>query len=584
MNKIPVKFQLTILLAIPIIVLYFLFVVTYNFNHHTQRELKELLYEEAYQGATGLTEADRDMYQARLNIVQMIASASADEFNTEKNNYLENVKQVTERVQASYEILQNDSTLENLQHEESGKSVAQNVEAFTTNFDEWQSAVNALVAQMDPSSNINRNQYLATFNELNEKFAVTRTNLDEINQLIDIHLDTSIAHLDEKSNQVDVISTISIIAALLIIVLFGTFIIRRMMHTIKAIMQETERVANWDLTGEPLSIKRQDEFGKLATSVNVMKSNLRGLVGSVNDVVQGVVKTSHSISTATEETAASIEDVSKSIQDMAVGAAQGAVDAETTNEKVQQVSAQVQEVNAYTNSMLNQSSDAAKASENGMQQVQRLRETATASAHVLANVNEVMSQLIIKVKNIEGVIDVITGIAEQTNLLALNASIEAARAGEQGKGFAVVANEVRKLAEGSAGATMKIREMIQQILVESNNASDALKRTDAISQTQEQVTVETEQVFTAIKQSIQDIVTSIHEVFDGMQNITTLQSGTAGSIESMTAITEQTAAATEEVSAAAKEQGKTMNNVTNLSNELRSLGQELEQLLQRFTY
>lgn len=584
MKKIPVKFQLAILLAIPVIVLYAVFAVTYNLNYNTQRELKELLYEQAYQGATSLTDADRDMYQARLNVVQMIASASAEEFNTEKDSYSENVEQVTERVQVSYETLQNDPALESLKHEESGKSVAQNVEAFTTNFDEWHSAVNALVAQMDPSSNVNRNQYFATFNELNEKFDVARANLDEIDQLIDIHLDASMAQLDEKSDQVNILSTVSIIVAILVIALFGTFIIRRMINTIKDIMHETERVANWDLTGEPLAIKRQDEFGKLATSVNVMKSNLRGLVGSVNDVVQGVVKTSHSINTAAAETTASIEDVSKSIHDMAMGASQGAVDAETTNEKVQQVSAQVQEVNAYTNNMLNQSNDAAKASENGMKQVERLRETATASADVLTNVNEVMSELIIKVKNIEGVIDVITGIAEQTNLLALNASIEAARAGEQGKGFAVVANEVRKLAEGSASATMKIREMIQQILVESNNASDALKRTDAISQTQGQVTAETEQVFTVIQQSVQDIVTSIHEVFDGMQNITTLQSGTAESIESMTAITEQTAAATEEVSATSKEQVKTMDNVTHLSNELRSLGQELEQLLHRFTY
>lgn len=584
MKKVPVKFQLAILLAIPIIVFYAVFSITYTLNYNTQTQLKELLYEQAYQGSTNLIEADRDMYQARLSVVQMLSSTSVDKLNAEKEFYSENIQQVTERVQVASELLQNDSTLNNMKHETSGKSLAQNVEEFKTNFDEWHSGIEAIVAQLDPSSSASRTQSFATLLALNEKFDVARTNIDEMTQLINLHVDNSMASLDQRSEQVNVFSTIAIIVAILIIILFGTFIIRRMINTIKAIMQETERVANWDLTGEPLAIKRQDEFGKLATSVNIMKSNLRGLVGSVNDVVQGVVKTSHSINTAAAETAASIEDVSKSIHDMAVGAAQGAVDAETTNEKVQQVSAQVQEVNAYTNNMLNQSNDAAKASENGMKQVERLRETATASSDVLTNVNEVMSELIIKVKNIEGVIDVITGIAEQTNLLALNASIEAARAGEQGKGFAVVANEVRKLAEGSASATMKIREMIQQILVESNNASDALKRTDAISQTQGQVTAETEQVFTVIQQSVQAIVTSIHEVFDGMQNITTLQSGTAESIESMSAITEQTAAATEEVSAASKEQVKTMDNVTHLSNELRSLGQELEQLLHRFTY
>ena len=578
------KFQLAILISIPIIVLYAVFISTYRMNATTQTQLKELLYEQAYEGGTSLIEADRDMYQARLSVLQMLVSESAETFNTEKDNYTTNIQQAVDRIQVAYEILQKDPALQKLQHEESGKSIAQNMEEFEKNFEEWHSEVDTIVAKLDAVSRENGAQYFEKLVQLNETFTVTRTNLDEMTQLINLHVENSVASLDKRSKQVNIFSTIAIVVALLVIAFLGTFIIRRMMQTIRAIMNETEKVANWNLTGEPLPTKRQDEFGKLATSVNIMKSNLRGLVGSVDDIVQGVVKASRSINAAAEETAASIDNASKSIHDMAMGAVQGAVDAETTNEKVQQVSAQVQKVNDYTNNMLNQSSDAAKASENGMQQVERLRETATASAHVLANVNEVMGELIIKVKNIEGVIDVITGIAEQTNLLALNASIEAARAGEQGKGFAVVANEVRNLAEGSASATMKIREMIQQILVESNNASDALKRTEAISQTQEQVTVETEQVFTVIQQSIQDIITAIHEVFEGMQNITTLQLGTAESIESMTAITEQTATAIEEVSASAKEQGRAMDNVTHLSNELRSLACELEQLLKRITY
>lgn len=65
----------------------------------------------------------------------------------------------------------------------------------------------------------------------------------------------------------------------------------------------------------------------------------------------------------------------------------------------------------------------------------------------------------------------IASIAEQTNLLALNANIEAARAGEHGKGFAVVSNEVRILAEQSAGYVKNIQNVVSNVQAAFDNLS-----------------------------------------------------------------------------------------------------------------
>ncbi|MCB6184682.1 methyl-accepting chemotaxis protein [Leeia sp. TBRC 13508] len=133
---------------------------------------------------------------------------------------------------------------------------------------------------------------------------------------------------------------------------------------------------------------------------------------------------------------------------------------------------------------------------------------------IVSSLNHVMTELDSRAQKIGDIIVVIKAVAEQTNLLALNAAIEAARAGEQGRGFAVVADEVRKLAERTADATVEISQMVSSIQKDSSNATANVKNVVSIMN---QTAVKTQTAKTEIN-AIHVVVNQLDDESKGMKD------------------------------------------------------------------
>ena len=218
------------------------------------------------------------------------------------------------------------------------------------------------------------------------------------------------------------------------------------------------------------------EFESLAAAFNAMSAQLRTLVLETMSIAEQISNSAFDLSGISEEVAASSGEVATAMVEISRGAESQSFGLQETTRALEEMTQRAQEMAAASAqvSMLSQQirEVAGQSRDEVGQALQMLLEIRGVVQTSEAEVKELEQAT----SRIDRFVETIAGIARQTNLLALNAAIEAARAGEHGRGFAVVAEEVRKLADGSAGAASEVAELVKEIRAKVGGVMGIMER------------------------------------------------------------------------------------------------------------
>jgi methyl-accepting chemotaxis protein len=467
-------------------------------------------------GASLIQNADRDLYQSRLALTNLLTNQQADQALLAgwRADVHSNAQQALQRMQ-TFQQLTADLP-----------EIVRYLQPFAGLYQQWQQETELLlqlVSQPVPA----RQQALA---QSEQQFSELRALYDGAEALVSKYAKAERTEIDQLAAQFK--TTVSVLAALVVLgsLLMAWIAPRRISDAINKVTADVVQISSGDGDlSRRINSSRTDETGDLSRELDEFIGKLASLISEVKtgcllaqQQMQQLGLTAEQASSLNQQQDAALDLIVTAIEEMSGATKDVAHNAAETAQQVQQleqVTADGQQSLLHSTGRLHQLS----------QQVEH-------AATVIADLARQSEQ-------IASVTGVIQTIAEQTNLLALNAAIEAARAGEQGRGFAVVADEVRSLASKTQQSTEHIRGMVQQLHAGVADAVSSIEQGVQLASNTEALNNDVSAAFHAVRR-------------------------TAGTIHDHAI---QTASATEQQSVVAEEITKNLSQLSDMSKQLNQI-------------
>lgn len=336
-------------------------------------------------------------------------------------------------------------------------------------------------------------------------------------------LGLSLSYVDKARREMNGVLNLVLSAFLVIGMLASYLVSRTLLRPLRVMTGAVKRIAQGDLSQEPLGIQRTDEIGRMAEAFDHMLEVLRALAkgmdkmarGDLTASVQAEGEVAAAFNRMTEQQRVVIGQIAEAALKLAGASTQLYELVQRQEEATARQAAGVEEVSRTVQSLLDSASNIAEAAHGVFDNAQRTRQTTESMAgHVLSLTGHT--------NRIAELLEVIRDIADRSDLLALNASLEATRAGEAGRAFSLVASEMRRLAERITASVQDVKTLLVDIRSAGTSSAvatdESRKLAESTTDSAHHITMVTQQQRTATGQ-----------VLESMREIGNILSGSVGS-------------------------------------------------------
>lgn len=329
-----------------------------------------------------------------------------------------------------------------------------------------------------------------------------------------------------------------------------------------------------------------DAIDETSAAMAELTTTFRAVLQSVSTLANAAGESSSAaqrINLEARATAEQILEMVAAVEDAAVALEQMSASVKEVASRAEHLSRFSDEASAAMNEMQGSISHVEELARTSEELATRVRASAEAGAEAVGRTRDgvqgiqvrsraagdIIRTLSARIRDIDGILDVIHEVAAQTQLLSLNAAILASQAGEHGLGFSVVASQIKELATRTQRSTEDIAAVVKGVQEESLRAVQAIHDSE---QAASEGLVRSREA----EQALEAILRSAEETARAVTTIAVVTAQQTAAVREVTRASEQLATTAANIAAATDQQARGADVMLETTRRISGLTRQVE--------